>query len=518
MAQHTANEVWQEDLRDMPPDRFRAYGRQVVDWIAEYLEGVERYPVLSQVAPGEIKGALPARPPDRPGPIDDILRDFDDIILPGITHWNHPAFFAYFAITGSAPGILAELLAAALNVNVMLWRTSPAATELETVTLDWLRQLLGLPEGFEGVIYDTASISSLVAIAAAREALGLGIRERGMAGRDDLPRLRLYCSEQAHSSIEKDSITLGIGREGVRTIPTDAEFRMIPDALARAIQEDEAAGWRPFCVVATVGTTSTTSVDPVTRIADVCDAYRERHGGRQSLWLHVDGAYGGVAAVLPEMRWVLDGAHRADSIVVNPHKWLFTPVDLSAFYSRRLDTVRDAFTLVPEYLRTSETGEVRDYMDYGPQLGRRFRALKLWFVLRAYGREGIVARLREHIRLAREFEAWVAADPSWELMAPRLFSTICFRSHPRDLGEEELDRLNQTILDRVNATGESYLSHTRLHGRMTLRLAIGNLRTEARHVQHAWDLLRAAAREEGYPPLDAPVGTEGIVERVDLGG
>jgi aromatic-L-amino-acid decarboxylase len=371
----------------------------------------------------------------------------------------------------------------------MLWRTSPAATELETVTLDWLRQLVGLPAEFEGVIYDTASISSLVAIAAAREWAGLDIRRRGMAGRTDLPRLRLYCSDQAHSSIEKDAITLGIGQEGVRKIPSDAEFRMDPDQLARAIEEDLVEGWKPFCVVATVGTTSTTSVDPVPQIAEIA----ERHG----IWLHVDASYAGVAAIVPEMRWALAGTERADSFVINPHKWLFTPVDISAFYSRRLETVRAAFSLVPPYLQTAEGDRVRDYMNYGPQLGRRFRALKLWFVLRTFGRDGIVARLREHIRLAHLFEGWVRDDPEWEILAPVPFSTVCFRFHPTGNSPDTLNHLNLTIENAVNAQGDVFLSHTMLDDKLTLRLAVGNLRTEERHLARAWELLRYAAAGSG---------------------
>lgn len=486
MTQEKQIAPWQEGIGDMPPETFRQYGHQIVDWIAEYLAHPERYPVLSQVAPGDISAGLPRHAPNLPEDMSDILRDFDDIIVPGITHWNHPSFFAYFAITASAPGVLAEFLAAALNANAMLWRTSPAATELEATTLDWLRQLLGLPSVFEGVIYDTASISSLVAIAAAREAAGLGIRELGMAGRD-LPQLRLYCSDQAHSSIEKDAITLGIGQSGVRTVPTDSEFRLDAKALGRAIAEDAAAGVKPFCVVTTVGTTSTTSVDPVSAIADVCQEH--------NLWLHVDGAYGGMAAIVPEMRWVLDGAERADSIVVNPHKWLFTPLDLSALYSRRLETVRAAFSLVPEYLRSREVDRVRNYMDYGPQLGRRFRALKLWFILRAYGREGIEARLREHMRLAKLFCAWVDASPNWQRMAPAPFSTVCFRAAPPSVQEPSLDALNEAIMHHVNATGEAFISHTKLHDKLTLRVAIGNLRTEERHLERLWDLLNEALAE-----------------------
>ncbi|MGD8395071.1 MAG: pyridoxal-dependent decarboxylase, partial [Candidatus Eiseniibacteriota bacterium] len=370
--------------------------------------------------------------------------------------------------------------------NAMLWKTSPAATELEECVLDWLRQMLGLEPGWYGQILDTASVASLCAMAAAREAVpDLEVRERGLA---DGARLRAYTSTQAHSSIEKAAIVLGIGRQGLRRIPTDAAFRMDAGALARAIEEDRGAGWQPFCAVATVGTTSTTSIDPVTAIARVC----REHG----LWLHVDAAYGGAAAILPEMRGVLAGCDRADSLVVNPHKWLFTPIDCSAFYCRRPDVLRQALSLVPEYLKTGADDSVRNLMDYGVSLGRRFRALKLWMVLRTFGRRGLIDRLREHVRLAREFAAWVEAEPGFELMAPVPFSVVCFRLHPPPpaaggaLDGAALDRLNERLMDAVNATGEAYLSHTRLGERFVLRLAIGNLRTTARHVRRAWALLR----------------------------
>jgi aromatic-L-amino-acid/L-tryptophan decarboxylase len=468
---------------DMSPDEFQRYGYEVVDWLASYFASSETYPVLSRARPGEVRNSLPARAPEHGEGMGAILQDFEKIVVPGITHWNHPAFFAYFAITGSAPGVLGEMLAAGLNVNAMLWRTSPAATELEETVLHWLRDLIGLPDTFEGVIYDTASISSLVAMAAAREWTGLDVRRQGLAGRADVPRLRLYCSDQAHSSIEKDAITLGIGQDGVRKIETDEEFRLQIGALNDAIEEDLASGWLPFCVVATVGTTSTTSIDPVSDIADLCERY--------GLWLHVDAAYGGVAAILPEMRWVMNGVERADSLVVNPHKWLFTPVDLSAFYCRRLDVVEAAFSLIPEYLRTTEGDEVRNYMNYGPQLGRRFRALKLWFVLRTFGRTGIINRLRQHIEFARTFAGWVEGDPAWELMAPTPFSTVCFRACPHEVAEAELNALNEEVEAYVNATGEAFVAHTTLRGKVVLRLAIGNLRTEERHLRRVWELLRA---------------------------
>ncbi|HEX8917475.1 MAG TPA: pyridoxal-dependent decarboxylase, partial [Chloroflexota bacterium] len=446
-------------------------------------ETIESRSVLPSTVPGAIQASLPTSAPVEPEAMDDILSDFDALIAPGLTHWNHPAFFAYFAVTGSLPGVLAESLSAALNVNAMLWRTSPAATELETVTLDWLRQLLALPAAFEGVVYDTASISTLVAIAAAREATGRDIRRKGLSGRADLPALRLYCSEEAHSSVDKAAITLGIGTDGVRKIPTDSDFRMDPSALRNSIEQDLVEDRLPFCVVATVGTTSTTSIDPVSKIAQLARDY--------GLWLHVDAAYGGIAAIVPEMRWVLEGVDQADSFVTNPHKWLFTQIDFSAFYSRRLDVVRQAFSLVPEYLRTSDDAS-RNYMDYGPQLGRRFRALKLWFVLRYFGKEGIEGRLREHIRLAAEFAAWVDDSPDWELIAPVPFSTVCFRARPRGSAEESLDVLNQQIMNKVNEQGDAFLSHTRLRDHLTLRLAVGNIRTEERHVRAAWDSLKRA--------------------------
>lgn len=473
-------------LGEMNLDEFRQYGHRLVDWIADYLDNPEQYPVLSRCQPGEVKAQLPAAPPQQPESMEQIWADFEKILLPGITHWNHPGFFAYFGITGSGPGILGELLSAALNVNAMLWRTSPAATELEEVALDWLRQMLGLPEGLDAVIMDTASVSSMVAIAAARQALALDIRTMGMAGRADLPRLRLYISDQTHSSVEKGAITLGIGQENVVKIPSDAEFRMRPEALQEAVEADLAAGYRPFFVCATVGTTSTTSIDPIPQVADIAQEY--------GLWFHVDGAYGGTAAIVPEMRHVLNGAERADSIVVNPHKWLFTPIDCSAFYTRRPDVLKQAFSLLPEYLRSAETDAqvVKDYMDYGVQLGRRFRALKLWMVMRYFGQDGLTARIREHIRLAGQFAQWVDDSPAFERLAPTPLSTVCFRAHPPGIDNEEtLNQLNEELLNAVNATGEIFISHTKLNGQYTLRLAIGNIRSAEQHVEWAWKLLQA---------------------------
>ena len=464
----------------MDPEAFRREAHRVADWIADYLAAPDRFPVLSRVRPGDIRRALPVEAPEQGESFDAIFADFERTILPGITHWNHPGFFAYFAITGSAPGILAEFLSAALNVQAMLWRTSPAATELEEVTLAWLRRLMGLPDDFAGVIYDTASVSSLHALAAARELAIPEVRARGLAGRAELSRGRVYCSEHAHSSIDKSIILLGLGYDAIVRVAADGEFRMRPDALAAAIADDRAAGYVPLAVVATVGTTSTTSVDPVEEIAAICE--------RERVWLHVDAAYAGVAALLPDHRWILRGAERADSIVVNPHKWLFTPFDLSVLYCRRMDVLRAAFSLTPEYLKTVEAAPVQNLMDTGIQLGRRFRALKLWMVLRHFGAEGLRTRLAEHIRLARLFEQWVKDHPDFTAMAPAPFSVVCFRANMSD-------ERNEQLLERVNASGEVFLSHTRLDGQFVLRLAIGNLRTTEAHVSRAWTLLQQHTHE-----------------------
>lgn len=476
-------------LGDMNAADFRRYGHEIIDWIGEYLENMESRPVLAAVRPNEFRAQIPESAPAQSESMEAILADVDRLIAPALTHWNHPAFFAYFSISASAPGIFGELLAAAFNVNQMLWRTSPAATELEEAALSWLRQLLGLPAAFDGIIYDTASVSTLHAIAAARESLDLQIREQGMSGRASLPLLRVYASEQAHSSVEKALIALGLGTRALCKISTDAEFRMDAAALGDAIETDKENGALPCCVVATVGTTSTTSIDPVARIADICEQHK--------IWLHVDAAYGGSAAIVPEMRHVLDGCERADSLVTNPHKWLFTPIDLSVLYCRRMDILRRAFSLVPEYLRTTDAPEeVRNGMDYGIQLGRRFRSLKLWMVMRYFGHEGLAARIREHCRLARLFASWVEAAPDWELCAPVPFSLVCFRARAQNInGETEpqraarFDALNEAIMHNVNATGEAFLSHTKLNNVFVLRLAIGNIRTTEEHTTRAWQLL-----------------------------
>jgi aromatic-L-amino-acid decarboxylase len=476
---------------DLDPATFNAYGHELIDWVTRYLERVEEYPVLSRSRPGDTRRALPPDPPARGEPVAQILADIDTIVMPGITHWNHPGFFAYFSTSGSAPGILGELVAAALNVNAMLWRTSPSATELEELSLDWLRRMIGLDGGWSGIITDTASMSTMLALAAAREAAGLDIRRLGLAGRSDLPALRLYCSEHAHSSVDKAAITLGLGHDNVVHVGADDAYRMRPDLLAGAIDADRARGFRPLAVVATVGTTSTTSIDPVAAIAAIC--------GRERLWLHVDAAYGGVAAIVPELRGVLDGVALADSLVVNPHKWLFTPMDCSALFTRRPEALARAFSLVPEYLTSAGDPDVRNAMDYGLQLGRRFRALKLWMVIRAFGTEGLAARIRNHVALAGEFAGWVRAREGWEVVAPVPFSTVCFRHAPAGPGRDETNARNAAIMERVNASGRVFLSHTRLGERYVLRLAIGNLRTERRHVAEAWALLREAAERVAAP-------------------
>jgi aromatic-L-amino-acid decarboxylase len=471
---------------DLSAEETHAALLRVSAWVERFLADTERFPVVARVKPGDVAAQLPSSPPDEPESVETILDDFERVLIPGLTHWNHPAFFAYFANTASVPGIVAEYLTAALNVNAMVWKTSPAATELEQRALDWLRQMLGLSPGWFGVINDTASTTTLLALAAAREARAeLDIRRRGMAGRPDLPVLRVYASEHSHSSVDKALITLGLGADNCIHIPSDDAFQLRTDALERAIADDRAAGRLPLAVVATVGTTSTASVDPVPAIADICE--------RERLWLHIDASYAGPAAIVPECRDIFAGVDRADSLVVNPHKWLFTPVDLSAMYTRKPQVLRRAFSLVPDFLVTSEQDSVVNLMDYGVALGRRFRALKLWMVIRAMGVRGIADRLRAHMAMAATFASAVRADPEWELAAPQRFSLVCFRYTPPGRTPDETDRINQTILDRVNASGRAYLSHTRLHGRFVLRLAIGNLRTEQRHVMAAWDLLRAAA-------------------------
>jgi len=484
----------QRGLGDMDVDVFREAGRRVADRVADYLATLEDRRVLPDVRPGEVKARIPADPPVEPEPLDAILDDYARLVEPNVTHWQHPGFMAYFPSVASGPGILGEWLAAGLNSNVMFWRNAPASTEVEERVVEWLRAMLGLPGAFDGMFTDTASVSSLLAIVAARHAVpGLDARDRGLAGRAEVGPLTLYMSEEAHYSIEKAAIVAGIGRAGVRRVRCDDEFRMDPDALAAAIAEDRAAGRTPFCVVATLGTTSSSSVDPAAAVADVC--------ARERLWLHVDAAYGGAMMVVPEHRTLFAGWERADSIVVNPHKWMWTPFDASLFLFRDRDLVRDAFSIVPEYIRTPDTGAIHNFNEYGIQLGRRFRALKLWIMIRYFGVDGFARRIREHVRMARDLAASIRSEPGWELLAPAPMALVCCRYVPRACRERpdepavarEIDAANEAILEAVNRDGRVYLSHTRLRGRYAIRVAIGNPRQTDEHVERCWSLLREAA-------------------------
>jgi aromatic-L-amino-acid/L-tryptophan decarboxylase len=487
---------------DIPAEEFRSYLHQVADWVADYREHIAERRISPVIEPGQIIASLPSSPPEQAEQLRVILEDLDRLIMPGMVHWGHPSFLGYFGSTTNAPGILAEMIAAALNVSAMTWRTSPAATELETLVLEWLRQMLSLPEAFKGVVYDTASVAIVHALAAAREATGLEIREKGLAGRSSIPTLRVYASDQAHSSVEKAAIMLGIGESNVVRVRSDDEYRLDVSALRAAIDDDRDAGMLPLAVVATVGTTSSTSVDPVEAIAEVC---LQHH-----LWLHVDAAYGGAMALLPEGLRAMRGVERADSFVINPHKWLFVPLDFSALYTRHPEILRAVFSLVPEYLRGDAGHAETNYMDYGIQLGRRFRALKAWMVWRTFGREGLAARIREHIRLARLCADWIEGQDDFELLAPVTMAVVCFRARPPELAQEDensssiLDQFNRELVEAVNATGKAYLTHTRLHQRLSMRLAVGNILTTDRHLEQTWQLilneterLRARMKSEG---------------------
>jgi len=478
----------QRSTGDMAPEEFRTAAKDVADRVADYLAGLESRDVLPKLEPGDIRKQLPTTPPREPESLEEILDDFARLIEPNITHWQHPGFMAYFPSVASGPGILGEWLASGLNSNVMFWRNAPASTELEQVVVDWLRGMLGLPDGWDGMFTDTASISSLLSLVAARHAVdGLDSRDQGLAGRPEIGRLRIYISDEAHMSIDKAAIVVGIGRNGIRRIPVDDEYRMRADALAAAIAEDRENGWIPVCVVATLGTTSSTSVDPIAEIEPICR--------REKVWLHVDAAYAAAAAVLPEKRGYFAGWERSDSIVFNPHKWFFTPFDASLLFFRKGDTFRDAFSLVPEYIKTGVSDEARNYNEYGIQMGRRFRALKMWIQIRWFGVEGLRARLREHCAWAQEFRTWIDDAPDWERLAPVPFSTVCFRYCPPGITDaSEIDGRNAAILDAVNASGQFYLSHTKLAGRYTMRLVLGNPRASLDHVRRVWELLRKVAR------------------------
>jgi aromatic-L-amino-acid/L-tryptophan decarboxylase len=466
----------------MTPDEFRQKAQQVIEWIARYQEGVENYPVMAHVKPGAIRASLPAHAPQSEEPFEEILRDLDEKVMPGVTHWQSPNFFAYFPSNNSGPSILGDLLSSGIGVQGMLWATSPACTELETLVLDWLVEMLGLPDAFlstskgGGVIQDTASSATLCALLAARErATGFQSNEEGCDG-----TLVAYTSEHAHSSLEKAVKIAGIGRKNLRLIAVDEKFAMRPDLLAQQIAADERAGKKPFLVMATVGTTSSNALDPLKPIGEICKQH--------DLWFHVDSAMAGMAALRPEFRYIHDGVELADSYVFNPHKWMFTNFDCSVFYVADRKTLIETLSVLPEYLKNqaTEAGAVFDYRDWHIPLGRRFRALKLWLVIRHYGVQGLQHHVREHVRLAQEFLKWVQRDDRFEIMAPAPLNLVCFRM-------KATDETNQRLMDSLNATGKLYLSHTKLNGKFTLRLCVGQAHTEERHVRSAWELIRETA-------------------------
>ncbi|MCF8303549.1 MAG: aminotransferase class V-fold PLP-dependent enzyme [Bacteroidales bacterium] len=465
---------------------FRGHAHELVDWIADYLENIEEYPVKSQVKPGDIYEKLPSRIPQEGDSFQRIMQDFNNIIMPGITHWQSPNFFAYFPANSSYASLLGEMLTATLGAQCMKWETSPAATELEQKVMEWLRTLLGLPAKWHGVIQDTASTSSLVALLTAREYhTDYSINKRGFSKSGSF---RIYCSGEAHSSIEKAVRIAGFGSENLVKVETDEEFRMEPGALEAAIQEDMDSERKPLCVVATMGTTSTTSVDPLESIGKICKKY--------DLWLHVDAAYAGSAMILQEYRWMTSGLNYADSFVFNPHKWLFTNFDCSAYYVKDKEALTKTFQLIPEYLKTKADKQVNNYSDWGIQLGRRFRALKLWFVLRSFGVRGLQDKVRFHISIAKDLEERISAEPDFEVLAPRTVNLLCFRYHPNGVTDEvKLNDINERLLHQLNATGRLYITHTKLSGKYTLRIVTGQTNVEPHHVERAWDLIMETARK-----------------------
>jgi aromatic-L-amino-acid decarboxylase len=487
-----------QSLGDTSPEEFRRQLHELADWIADFRQHIGSLRVAPNDKPGAILAALPAEPPEEGEPFHEILGDVDRVIVPGMVHWSHPMFLGYFGWTTTAPAILGEMITAPLNVNTMTWRTCPAATELETLVVDWIRQWMDLPPEFGGVVYDTASVGVMHALAVAREEAAPSVRKRGLVGAS-APVFRIYASEQAHSSAEKAAIALGLGEENVRRVPTDGEFRMDASALREMMVRDVRDNFKPLAVIATVGTTSTASVDPVPEIAKICRANK--------MWLHIDGAYGAGFAILPENKSLTLGWSEADSIVVNPHKSLFVPLDFSVLYVRDLDRLRRVFTLVPEYLRGDTVEAQKNYMDYGIQLGRRFRALKAWVIFRSFGREGMAARLREYIRLANLFANWIKSDARFVLAAPVNLGVVCFRfvggdgspSRPSDSAhtdrpnESKIDQLNSEIVEKINTSGRAYLTQTKLRGRTVMRIGLGNVLTTEDHLREAWEIIRETA-------------------------
>ncbi len=466
----------------MDKETFKKYGYQFIDWIADYMTDVEKLPVMSQVDPGEIKAKIPQDPPMQGESMQQLFKDFKEIIMPGITHWQHPSWFAYFPANNSPPSILGEVLTAGLGTQCMIWQTSPAAAELEEVVLEWLRKMIGLPDGMTGVIQDTASTATLCAL--------LSAREKATQFESNLKGLRkplvVYASAETHSSIEKGVKIAGFGKENLRYMPTDENYALIPAELEKAIHSDTENGLMPCCAVATVGTTSSTAIDPLAAIGRICQKYK--------LWLHVDAAFAGTAALLPEKRWMMEGIEHADSFVFNPHKWMFTNFDCSAYFVKNPEILTRTFEIHPEYLKTKIDEKVKNFRDWGIPLGRRFRALKLWFVIRSYGVEGLQKMIREHIRLAELFKEWVEDHSHFELMAPAPLSLVCFRLNDnRD--EEALNDINKKLLEELNTTGKVYLTHTTLKGRYILRFSVGQRTTEEKHVRQAWDLITGKASE-----------------------
>jgi aromatic-L-amino-acid decarboxylase len=480
----------------MNPDEFRRHAHQLVDWMADYFRDVAQLPVTPAVKPGDTLRQLPGSPPEQGESFQRLFQDFGEMVMPGMTHWNHPGWFAYFPANNSPPSVLAEMLTATLGAQCMSWATSPAATELEQMMMEWLRRMLELPEGFVGVIQDTASTATLVALLTARERATA--HEAGLAGLADIgSRLTVYASTEAHSSVDKAVKLAGYGLAQLRRIAVDERYALQPQALAEAIAADLGAGLVPTCVVATVGTTSSTAIDPLPEIAALCRRHR--------IWLHVDAAYAGAAAIVPELRHLFDGVEDADSFVFNPHKWMLVNFDCSAYYVRDREALLRTFQITPEYLRTARDAEVVNFRDWGIQLGRRFRALKLWFVIRSYGVEGLRSMIRRHVALGRELAGWVETDTNFELMAPVPFGLVCFRYHPEGAAPGMLDNLNRRLLEQVNATRRVYLTHTELGGHYVIRMAIGQRQTERKHVEEAWRLIKGAASElTESPPSQRP--------------
>ena len=475
------------ELGDVPPEVFRKQLHQLADWIADYRENIGKLPVAPNAKPGAISSALPKQGPEEGEPFDKIFADIKQLIIPGVVHWGHPEFMGYFGSTSTAPGIEGEMIASALNVNAMTWRTCPAATELETVVVEWLREWLHLPDEFGGVVYDTASVGIMHALAVAREEAAPRTRKLGLASRQDVPRFRIYTSDQAHSSVEKAAIALGLGEENVRRVPSDAKFEMDVATLRELIAQDRHEHFRPLAAVATVGTTSTASVDPIPDIAKVCREHK--------MWLHIDGAYGAGLALLPECKSLTGGWDEADSIVINPHKMLFVPFDFSVLYVRDLERLRRVFTLVPEYLRGDTVEAEKNYMDYGVQLGRKFRALKAWMVFRTFGRTGMAARIRDHLRLAKLLGDWIKMDNRFELAAPITMGVVCFRFIAAEA--DKIDMVNSEIVETINASGRAYLTQTKLHGRTAMRIGLGNVLTTEQHLRNVWELIQKTAGEVG---------------------